>query len=220
MVAPQCSAHFLRERIAARIPAAIAALRAPDTEHEPERAEMQLLLSELPEGGRYSVFTLIEELEWFPARGDLESVARQMRLHASSPAKAAELVQLVCEWCVTRHRPAHHRKLLGATLIRKFNALIAQERQQVDGEEAVDAAKELTQSRLHIFLDTFDCHSSHGALTRSFCAHTPSMLVYNDVRTYACCRANGAHRAVQRADPHRPVLLRPLPALPDRKRHT
>lgn len=169
MVAPQCSAHFLRERIAARIPTAIAALKAPDTEHEPERAEMQLLLSELPEGGRYSVFTLIEELEWFPARGDLDSVARQMRLHASSPAKAAELVQLICEWCVTRHRPAHHRKLLGATLIRKFNALMAQERQPVDGEEAVDAAKELTQSRLHVFLDTFDCHSSHGTLIRTHC---------------------------------------------------
>lgn len=160
IVSPQCSAQFLRERIAARVPAAVAALKTPEIEFDPERADVQQLLAELPEGGRYNVFTLLEELEWFPQRGDLDLVARQLRQHASSAAKAADFVQLICEWSVTRHRPSHHRKLLSATLIRKYNVLLAHERMPVDGEDALEAAREQTQARLHVFLDTFDCYAN------------------------------------------------------------
>lgn len=119
MVSPQCSAYFLRERIAARIPAAVTALRAPmEADFDAERTEVLQLLCELPEGGRYSIFTLLEELEYFPLRGDLDSIAKQLKLHAT-PLKAADFLHVICEWSVTRYRPAHHRRLLSATIIRK-----------------------------------------------------------------------------------------------------
>ncbi len=162
LAAPHCSASHLRERIASKVPATVASLTAAGSDLAPEHAEVVQQLLDVPEAGRYSVYTLLEELDYYPQRGDVESIVRQIRLHCTLPTKATEIVHTICEWSVTRYLPFHTRKMLATSLLSKYMQLLAADRMQTDSDSDAwgGLVREHLQPKLHQFLDAFDCQPS------------------------------------------------------------